>query len=107
MKGMTRISSAHITTMISALTQQPMTYDALAQVSGLSKEAVTRWVKNVRGGPDGGTGPYISDWLAAKDGTLRVRAYRWGVQEDAPRPGARRSNAERMKLLRAKRKAAV
>lgn len=104
MPAMTRISTAHITAMIAALDKKPMTYDALAQLTGLSKEAVTRWVKNARSADDSLV--YISDWLPAKDGTLRVRAYRWGLQEDAPRPGPKQTNAERMRLLRAEKKVA-
>lgn len=101
---MTRISTGQITTMIAAMNKKAMTYDALALLTGLSKEAVTRWVKNVRSEPDGLV--YISDWLPAKDGTLRVRAFRWGLQEDAPRPGPKLTNAERMRLLRAENKVA-
>lgn len=105
MKAVNRITMGQILTMIDALKQQAMTYDGLADLAGLSKEAATRWVKNTRAEADKRI--YIADWLPAKDGTLRVRAYRWGPFDDAPRPGPRLTNAERMRLVRASRKAGV
>lgn len=83
----------------------PLTYDEMAQVAKVSKPAVQRWVKTLReGGPDSPAYVRVAGWK--KDATGRPFVPRWlfGPGADLPRPGQRRTDAERMQALRLERR---
>lgn len=89
--------------MQTALTVSGHTYDELAAISGLAKEAVARWVKALRK-TEPAKGIYIERWAADRRGHPVVPVWRWGNQPDAPRPGRALTAAQQMAKLRARRK---
>lgn len=98
-----RRNNAKITLrMQTALKAQGQTYDALVAVSGLAKESVARWVKQMRELEV----VHVADWAEDVRGRRIVPVFRWGNQPDMPRPGRRWTAAETMARMRARRKAA-
>jgi len=97
MKGSYEVEKA---LLVQRLMRQEMTYDELVASSGLKKPTIAAWVKQMRAAKC----VYVYDWAADKNGALRVPVFCWGNYEDAPRPGQRRTSAERMAALRAARK---
>ena len=86
-----------------ALQAEPQSYDDLCHISGLNKPAVARWIKSLR--PDTGERHvHIADYGPDRNGRLFVPLFAWGNEEDAERPGDSRTDAERMRKLRADRK---
>jgi hypothetical protein len=88
--------------MQEALKEKPRSYDELARVTGLNKPAVARWVKLMRAVTPSPI--FISGWGPDKNGRLFVPLFAWGTAPDAERPGDSRTDAERMRALRAARK---
>lgn len=86
--------------MQTALKASGHTYDALVAVSGLAKESVARWVKQMRALHV----LHIEDWAEDVRGRKIVPVFRWGEAEDKPRPGRRWTAAETMARMRARRK---
>lgn len=76
----------------------PLTYEQLSAISGLSAERTARWRKN------NAANIYVADWAQDKNGRPFVPMWAWGTQPDKPRPGRAMSSAERMRVLRAKKK---
>ena len=85
--------------MQQAMTTKACTYDELARVSGLGERAVRRWVASLQ---EAG-GAYVGAWVLNRAGRVVVPAFRFGVGQDAPRPGPQRTPAQRMAALRASR----
>jgi hypothetical protein len=87
--------------MQTALKAGGHTYDALVAVSGLAKESVARWVKQMRA-----LGVlHVEDWADDVRGRKIVPVFRWGEGKDKPRPGRRWTAAETMARMRARRRA--
>lgn len=80
-----------------------MTLADMAEFSGLSKVACARWMRKMNA-DDSTTRLYISDYALDVRGRPFIPVYRAGSMPDAPRPGQRRTAAERMAALRARRK---
>lgn len=87
--------------MQTALKASGNTYDALVAVSGLAKESVARWVKQMREL----NAVHVEDWIEDVRGRRIVPVFRWGEKADVPRPGRRWTAAETMARMRARRKA--
>lgn len=80
-----------------------MTLDEMAAFTGVSKAGCARWVKKMRA-DDSPTRLYVCGYADDVRGRPFVAIYRAGTMPDAPRPGQRRTAAERMAALRAARK---
>jgi len=89
--------------MVKALEKGCQTYDELVAVSGLKKPTVARWIKALRDARVKGV--YVEQWVEDVNGRLFVPCFRWGERPDAKRPGRSLTSAERMRALRASRKA--
>lgn len=96
--------------LVEAMKRKPLSYSQLAQLSGLRKSSVERWVRNVRakaaelqkqGKP--APRPYVADYTEDARQRQFVPQYRWGDYDDQPRPGPRYDAAERMRRMRARR----
>lgn len=96
-----RMTAALSAAIQEALVEVPMTYERIAQVYGLSKTSVARWVKSMR---DPVKRIYIADWAPDVNGRVFVPMWAWGRRTDAERPGPKRTDAERMRAHRAKTK---
>lgn len=95
---MNRINVKTAMLMAEAMKRRPLTYDTLAQISGLSKVSVQRWMKAER------KNVHVADYQDDIRGRRFVPMFRWGPGNDAPRPGPRRTPAERMADVRARRR---
>ena len=97
-----RRNNAKITLrMQTALKANGHTYDDLVLVSGLAKESVARWVKQMR---ELGV-VRVCAWNDDVRGRRIVPVFQWGTEPDLPRPGRRWTAAETMARMRARRKA--
>ena len=97
-----RRNNAKITLrMQTALKASGHTYDDLVLVSGLAKESVARWVKQMR---ELGV-VRVCAWNEDVRGRRIVPVFQWGTEPDLPRPGRRWTAAETMARMRARRKA--
>lgn len=83
-----------------AMQQAPQSYRQLAAISQLNKPAVEHWVRSLRAQELA----HVAGWGPDKRGRLFVPLFVWGPGRDAPRPGPLRTDAERMRDLRAARK---
>lgn len=101
MKTPVRNSPLKIEQMRTALIAQPHTYDDLTVLTGLSKQSVALWVKHQKDIHL----VHISGYSADTRGRLFVPQFSWGNKPDAPRPGCQRTAADRMRDMRARRKA--
>lgn len=102
MTGPRRNSMETALRMQTALTARGHTYDELAAISGLAKESVARWVKNLRALPTKAV--YVERWADDSRGHPVVPVWRWGNVVDAARPGRKLTPAQQMAKLRARRK---
>ncbi len=92
--------------MQQALQSAPHSYDQLAQVAGLGKNAVQTWVKTLRTQEPAPI--FIEAFGPDKNGRPFVPLWRWRTsadQADAQRPGDTFTDAERMRRFRAEKKA--
>ena len=89
--------------MQTALKASGHTYDALVAVSGLAKESVARWVKQMR---ELGV-VRVCEWGDDVRGRRIVPVFTWGSEPDLPRPGARWTSAERMARVRERRRSSM
>jgi len=87
--------------MQATLAKQPATYTDLVESSGLGRHAVMRWIKAMRAAG----AVYVAEWKPDCTGRPFVPAFMLGVNRDVPRPGPRRTAAERMAAIRAARTA--
>ena len=85
--------------MTDALKASPHRVEDLCELTGLSVEAVRRWLKAVR------KKVYIADYGEDARGRMFAPRWAWGRRKDAERPGQQRTAAERMRDVRARRKA--
>lgn len=76
------------------------TYEQLRAATGLSHASVARWVSRMRELKQ----VHIAGYAEDARGRPFVPLFAWGSADDAPRPGQRRTPAERMAALRAERK---
>lgn len=104
MKNPVRNNPLKMEQMRTALVEKPRTYDELAEISGLSKIAVARWVHQHRTESVGLI--HISGYAKDVRGRLFVPQFSWGAGSDAQRPGYQRTAADRMRDMRARRTAA-
>lgn len=86
--------------MQTALKAGGHTYDSLVSVSGLAKESVARWVKQMRSLHV----LHVEGWAEDVRGRKIVPVFRWGEKPDTPRPGRRWTAAETMARMRARRR---
>ena len=100
---MTRRNQETTETMRQALIASPHTYDDLCAVSGLSKPAVARWIKQLR---DVGL-VHVASYATDVRGRLFVPCFGWGQKADRVRPGQQRTAADRMRDMRQRRRAAA
>jgi len=84
--------------MSNAMAESPRTVAQLVELSGLSKQAVARWLKAVRGNV------HIAGYTEDARGRVFAPMWAYGAGVDAPRPGCARSAAERMRDVRRRRK---
>ena len=94
---MTRITILHTEILREKLLESPMTFDQMAEAVGLSKAAVQRWIKSMREA----NRVYVSGYAPDKNGRPFVPLHRWGVGENAKRPGQTIKPADRMRAKRA------
>ena len=80
----------------------PATYDQLCAFSGLSKRAMSRWIASQR--IEGQRRIYIAGYAPDRCGRPFVPIWAWGNKPDAQRPGDSKTDAQRMKDMRAARK---
>lgn len=97
-KGSYEVQKARLAT---ALVADNMTYDQMVDVSGLKKTTIAAWITSLRTAGQ----VFIEGWAPDKNGRLFVPRWRWGNSPDAERPGDRRTPAERMAAVRARRRA--
>lgn len=95
-----RLNVAKTTHLCDMLKQSPLSYDDLVLISGVSKPAVTNWIKKMR------AAGLVRIHSFAKDvrGRSIVIEFAWGSEPDAPRPGSSDTAKLRMQKMRAKRK---
>jgi hypothetical protein len=79
----------------------PMTYDEIVEFTGLNKATVEWWVKRWRDSKL----VYVSGYADDSRGRPVILRFSWGSLLDAVRPGQRRTAAERMRDVRARRAA--
>lgn len=94
-----RIKQSDQLAIVELLLTGDMSYDDLADQSGLSKDRVARFMRRAR------KMVHVSSYGPDKNGRLFVRRFAWGAGSDAPRPGRVLTAAEQMRKLRARRKA--
>ena len=99
MSSSVRNSPVKIEQMRTALMKEPQRYTDLAELTGLSKPAVTLWIKAIKRIH----AVHIADWVTDVRGRLFVARFAWGEQDDAPRPGPQRTAADRMRDMRKRR----
>lgn len=87
--------------MVYELDKQAMNYEQLIAFTGMSMQAVGRWVRRMKAAGE----IHVESWSEDKNGRLFVPMFRWGAKPDAARPGAAITNAQRMAEMRARRKA--
>ena len=90
-RSRTRNNMTRSLAMQRAMTVRAQTYDELADLSGLGKRPVGKWVQGLR---DAGAA-HVEAWMPDRAGRLFVAAWRYGPGEDAPRPGPARTGAQR------------
>ena len=95
-----RNNAQRILKMQLAMAVTPRSYDELAQISGLNKPAVARFIKTMKA--EGAV--HRAAWGADKNGRAFLPLFRWGEGSDVERPGPSISPAERMARLRLQRK---
>jgi len=88
--------------MTLALQSQARTYDDLVALTGLRKATVARWITALR---TADRMVRIEAYAPDKSGRPFVPMFRLGGEVDLPRPGPAIAPAQRMRALRAKRKA--
>lgn len=82
-----------------------LTYDQMADVAGVSKAAVQRWVRTMReGGTKSPAYVRVAGWRKDAAGRLFVPCWLFGPGADVERPGQARTSAERMQALRLQRR---
>lgn len=94
---MKRFTVVHSEMLRDNLTERPMTYDQMVELTGLSKVSVARWVKGRRAAGR----VFIEGYGPDKNERLFCPLFRWGNLQDAARPGYSISPAERMRQHRA------
>lgn len=87
--------------MQQALHSKPNSLDDLVVVSRLAKPTVARYVKELMYGGM----LRVAGWALDSRGYPTIRQFGWGAEPDAPCPVTSRTPAERMRILRAARKA--
>lgn len=102
----TRINTTHILRMQRALQLKPQTYEQLMLVSGLSRNSVEKWVKQLRFEMQ----PkqiYVADYGPDSRGRMFTLMFSWGNKPDRPRPGPEPSGAaKRMAAMRVRNRKA-
>lgn len=87
------------------------TYQQLAETTGLSIRALTRFVRSDRSAERMAAGKhsiYVAGYAPDKNGRSFVPIWRWGRgREDAPRPGRMLTPAEQMRKSRRKNRPAA
>lgn len=101
-----RFSIVHAELIKAAMNNRgPLTYDEMAAVAKVSKTAVQRWVKTLReSGNECPAYVRVAGWQKDASGRLFIPRWLFGPGQDVPRPGAKRSAAERMQALRLERR---
>lgn len=95
------LSPISMVKMQAALTHSPQSFSDLAAVSDLDQRVVTRYVHELKEA----NLVHVGDWDRDARGYPTIRKYVWGPGDDAPCPTKHRDDAERMRKLRAKKKA--
>lgn len=98
-----RMTSAEAVVLLHSMRSTPLTREEMIRDTGHSRHVIHTWVKEMHDAQL----IYVSDWVADSRGRLFVPTFRAmvnGGEVDAPRPGQRRSAAERMAALRAARR---
>ncbi len=98
-KRLTPVASAK---MQEAMRKKALSLRNLAEVSGLAMPVVTKYVRQLQGAEMA----FVADWEADSRGYMTIEKYKFGKGEDVPCPKSTRTAADRMKDVRAKRKAA-
>ena len=88
--------------LIEAMQVEPMTYDDLANISGVQRPVIARFIKSAREDKL----VRISGWKADVRGYPTVPQFRFGNTPDTPRPTPKTA-AQRMAATRAARKGLV
>ena len=83
--------------MLAALKGAGATQQQLADLTGLSKITVHRWLGE-------GVSVHVVDYTEDARGRRFVPVYRYGKGKDAPRPGPALTAAQRVALSRARKK---
>lgn len=89
------------TRMQMALHTKPHSLVDLVAVSGLAKPTVTRYIKEMQVV----SLVHVGGWARDARGYPTIRQFSWGNRPDAECPKNERSGADRMRALRATRKA--
>lgn len=91
-----RITILHTELLRENMLKQPMSFDQMAELAGLSKQSVQRWVRAIRAAKL----MYIAAYGPDVNGRLFVPLFAWGKGDDVERPGQVRTAAERMRAKR-------
>jgi len=86
--------------MQQATTKTAMSYFGLMEISGLSRESVEHWVRQMR---KAGV-IHVERYEADERGRYCVPMFRFGKGEDAERPKPRLTNAQRQAAYRVRKK---
>lgn len=91
--------------LMTRLKESPATYEQLSAFSGVSKRALSRFIALLREPNVSPNNVYISSYAPDRNGRPFVPLWAWGPgQQDAPRPGDTKTDAQRMKEARAAKK---
>ena len=88
----------HISLMCEMLKSGPQRYADLMLMTGLSKQTVFQFVKQLREARF----VHVSGFTHDTRGRLFVPLFQWGGEADTPRPGPQRTAADRMRDMRAR-----
>lgn len=86
--------------MQAAMQKKPLSLSALAELSGLDKRVVTRYVRELQAGDL----VHVGGWDRDARGYPTIERYRWGKGQNVACPKKYDSEAERMRLVRASKK---
>jgi hypothetical protein len=96
MKPYVRVTLARALQMANAMADHPCTVAQLADLSGLSKPAIARWLKASR------EQVHIAGYTADTRGRMFAPQWAWGAKPDVARPGSTKTAAQRMRDFRAR-----
>lgn len=82
MKTRRRLTVFTALQMQNAMSARPHTYNELVAIADLGREAVERWVRQMRAAKSA----HVAAWLRDETNGQHIAAFAWGPGVDQPRP---------------------